>query len=292
MISKKLLLVMLCTIIFANIVLAEDFFPNVQVTLLNQDPDPVSQGDVVKVRFKIENSGGSTFSNVIAELIPQYPFEIYSGPASKSIGVLSASQAGTRAVIIDYRLKVSENAVKGDNEIKLRLQLSKSSSLEYNFTIAVDTSDRPDLNPLIKSTTIQQAGKRGTVTIELANADKGNAKFVQLFLLPAGDYELLSSSNYVYLGDIDSDDSDSEDFDIYVNADTKSPLKLPIKIEYQDVNGKQYSMESALEARLFTSSELGKYGIVKKSYTGIIIILVLLLLAGYIVWRKIRQKKK
>ena len=32
-------------------------FPNVETTLLSQDPDPVEPGQIVKVKFKIENDG-------------------------------------------------------------------------------------------------------------------------------------------------------------------------------------------------------------------------------------------
>src|SRR3989344_4134469 len=74
--------------------------------LLNQDPDPVRPGDVVEVRFKLENDAQETYSNVEVEILPEYRFTLYSGTGLKNLGKIRASQTGRDAIILSWKLKV------------------------------------------------------------------------------------------------------------------------------------------------------------------------------------------
>jgi hypothetical protein len=180
-----------------------------EVTLLNQDPDPVEQGEVVEARFKVENTGGESLSDVEVEILLQYPFTLYTGLAVRKIGKIQASQTGADSIIVDYKLKVDENAEDGDNEIELVVRAGGVSYPydENQFMIDVETRDLPDIKIHIKESAVLKAGEKGEITLEIANSDVGDAKFVELTLIPNESYELLTSSNYVYIGDIDSDDT-------------------------------------------------------------------------------------
>ena len=113
-----LTMVFLICIIFVNAGYLDT--PQVEVTLLNHDPDPVNSGNVVEVRFKVENTGEQTIEDFVIEIIPDYPFSLYSGTAQKNYGKLIGGQDGIDSIIVDYKLRIDEDAVEGDNEIKLR----------------------------------------------------------------------------------------------------------------------------------------------------------------------------
>ncbi len=257
--------------------------PHITVTLLNQDPDPVSQGDIVEVRFKIENDGSETLEDLEVELLPKYPFTLYDGEPIKHIGKLRAGQTGADAVIIDYKLKVDNLAAEGDNEIELQI---KKGNVIYSYTndeFFIDIQDYtpPDLRVYIKENTLLAPNSKGTITIEVANVDITDVKFLQLTLLPSNDYQLLSSSDYVYFGDVDSDDTESEDFEIYVFNPKDEKIEVPLKLEYQDSNENQFSEERLLSFNVYSSKELSKYGLIKKSYTKYIILIIVV---GIILW--------
>ena len=265
--------------------------PHIVATLLNQDPDPVEQGDVVELRFKIENDGEETSESVEAEILPKYPFSLYSGEAIKKIGKLRAGQTGADAVIVDYKLRVDEKAVEGDNEIEF---IVRAGTLEFSYTdneFMVDINDytTPDIRAYIKENTVLEKNSRGTITLEIANVDITDVKFLQLILLPSEDYQLLSSSNYVYIGDIDSDDTDSEDFEIFVKSPKDGGVSFPIRLEYQDSNENSYEKELHLKFNVYSSSELSKYGLKEANYWSIIIFLVILAIIIYF-YRKKRRK--
>jgi len=265
--------------------------PHITATLLNQDPDPVEQGDVVEVRFKIENDGSETLENVEVEILPKYPFSLYTGEALQPIGKLRSGQTGADAIIVDYKLKVDSSAIDGDNEIEL---IVRSGAVEFSYTqnqfmVEVKEYHAPDIRVYIIENNILQSNTKGTITLELANVGLGDVKFLQMTLLPSEDYHLISSSDYIYLGSIDSDDTDSEDFDIFVTNVKDGIVSIPIKLEYQDTNEKPYVKNIDLQFNVYTPEELSKYGLKEKSYTLIIIIILLLAIIVYLFWKKKRN---
>ena len=48
----------------------------IRVDMLGQDPDPVRAGDVVEVRFRIENWWEDTAQDTTIEDVPEYPFSL------------------------------------------------------------------------------------------------------------------------------------------------------------------------------------------------------------------------
>ena len=265
---------------------------DIAVTLLNQDPDPVGQGNVVEVRFKIENEESETLNDVEIEILPKFPFSLYTGDAITKIGKLRASQTGADAVIVDYKLKVDSTAVEGDNEIELLVRYGSSVYSYTNDEFMIDVSEYniPELKVYLRDTDILQPNSKGSITVEIANVDEADIKFLQLSLLPHEDYTLLSSSNYVYLGDVDSDDTESEDFEIFVQDVKDGEVTIPILLQYEDEEEAEYEQEFELSFSVYDSGELSKYGLKKKSYTLMVIVIIILLILGYFYWKK-RKKR-
>src|SRR3989338_8603971 len=97
---KKAILIIIFVMLFAavNTVIAQidtqysGRSPNILVSLTKQEPDPVEPGQQVELNFKIDNNG-TTADNFVFEILPEYPFSLITDEgASKSVGVLGASQ--------------------------------------------------------------------------------------------------------------------------------------------------------------------------------------------------------
>ena len=288
----KILPILIFFLLLANtsFILAEA--PDIDVTLLNQDPDPAKQGEIVEVRFKIENIGTSTLEDVEIHVLPSYPFTLYSGTAIRKLGKLPASQTGADAIIIDYKLKVDERAIEGETELELSVKLGNQIFMydDNEFLIDIEEYDTPEIRVYLRETDILQPNSKGTITIEIANVDEADIKFLQLTLLPSEDYKLISSSNYVYLGDVDSDDTESEEFDIFVKDVEEGKVNIPILLQYENSDETEYEEEFEIVFDVYTSGELSKYGIKKRSYTATIIVIIILAIIGYFYWKK-RKKR-
>jgi hypothetical protein len=383
--------------------------PKLKATLLSQSPDPVEPGQIVVVKFKIENEGIQTKDNVYVKLISNYPFEIYGDSFNKNIGKLKTIATGADALIVEYKLKVDEDAVEGESELELELNYGetgikyidnqfmvdiqthdavleitsvslnpervvpgeeseiivivknladsllkdikfkldfddenlplapyKSSSerrisklnsgfqdnLNFNIIadpgaksglykvplkisykdekgknysvndiLAVTIGDTPKVKPFIKRSTVLQSGKEGKVTISLANSGITDVKFLELFILPSKDYQLISTTDYFYIGDIDSDDTESEEINIYVNKNVEK-LNLPLRLKYRDANNKDFQQVFDLEMNLFSESQLKKFGVIEASNYWIYFIILVLVAVGYYWYRKNKKNNQ
>lgn len=381
-------------------------FPNVETTLLSQDPDPVEPGQIVKVKFKIENDGKKTGEDVIVKVLPKFPFSSYDGIVEKNIGKLLAS-SGTDATVVEFRLKVDEKAAEGDTELELivlideglgksytndefliniqthdavlditsissnpkqiapgesaevnimvknladsllkdikfkldfddddlplapyqssserrisQLQSNYQNSLSFNVIadpeatpglykvpvtityndengnaysvsdiLAVTVGEIPKLKAYIKKSAVLQAKSEGKITLEIANSGSSNIKFLEITLLPSDDYQLVSTTNYFYMGDVDSDDTESEEVDIYINKKVET-LHVPMLLKYTDANNKPFQQQFDLEMNLYSSSELKKFGLVESSSAGIYFLIIVLGVIGFILYRSYKK---
>ncbi len=406
---KQTLILLLMSIFLLSLLQVTAIYsdsPQLKVTLMSQDPDPVEPGQIVTVKFKVENNGSQTSKDVIIKLMSQFPFTIYGDALEKNIGQMKALATGSDAAIVEFKLKVDDNAVEKDTEleltalmgdsgvsytnnefmidiqthdavlaitditsepsliapgstgkvtimvkntadsllkdIKFKLDMSGSSTpiapyqssseriiaqLNSNFqqtltftviakpdaasglykvpinisyndekgtsytqtdVLAVIIGERPKINAYIKKSTVQQAGKNGKITLEIANTGNTNLKFLELNLLPSEDYQLITPSSYFYLGDVDSDDTESEEIEVYVNEKVET-LKLPVKLNYADANNQPFQQQFDLELQLYSSSQLKKFGVLEKSKAGVYVLVVVLLLFGVLLYRRYRK---
>ncbi len=284
---KRLLLLLF---FLAAVMSPSVFAQALTLSLLNQDPDPVNAGDIVKVKFKIENFWEDTQDDIAIEVIPEYPFSLFSGSAVQKIGRLDGRHYGENAVVTDFHLKVAGDAEKGSHPVKMRLWVGKAEFL-YKDTFYLDVENEEiKLRTYVRESDFITSGKSGKVTIELANAGADDLQFVEISLLPAAGYKLLSTSNYVYIGDLDSDDTETEDFSLYVDEGIVS-LEIPVRVSYE-VRDKQYSDDMTLRLNLLSVDEAKKVGLIKVSYTRYIVLAVLVAVVALYVLRKLRRRQR
>lgn len=261
---------------------------SVQIGLINQDPDPVSAGDVVEVRFKVENLWETTKDEIIVVIMPEYPFTLYSGEKTRNIGILTGRQYGADAQILDFKLKVDKNAVEGDHEIGIKVSTGETIWV-YDDLFFVDIeSEEIRFRTYIRNSNIIIPGSKGTFSIEFANAGGYDIEFLELELLSSPDYKLLSTSTYTYIGELDSDDTESEEFQIYV-PDEIEVVNIPIKVTYE-VNDYTYEEESNLQLELLTIEEAKNIGLIKSKNTTNIILAIIAIIVILFIIRKVRKR--
>ncbi len=258
-----------------------------QIGMINQDPDPVSAGDIVEVKFKIENFWETTKHEVIVEIQPEYPFTLYSGNAQQNVGVIRGNQKDGDAQVVEFKLKADANAVEGDHEIPILIRVG-DTIWEYDDSFFIDIeSEEIRFRSYIRNSDLVTAGSKGKFTIEFANAGGYDIEFLEMELLPSDDYKLLSTSTYTYIGELDSDDTESEEFHIYVPEDIEKVM-IPISVTYE-VNDYVYTSEETLQLELLNVEEATTIGLVKKSSAPAILMGVII---GLIILFFIKKRKK
>jgi len=236
--------------------------PKVKIFLLNQDPDPVEPGQVVELRFKLQNDGGGSLSNVKVEVIPEFPFSLRPGDgANQSLGDIAGYQRGENIHTFNYKLLVDPEAVEGDHEISVIYRDSSGSGAKQTFNVSVRSSDS-DI-AVTKITTSPERlvpGKEGSLNIQVKNFNTLLVKDVKLKLdftselLPIAP---IGSGSEQRVSVLKAGESATFNYKIipYANADSKI-YKIPARITFSDDSGKKFNKTETIAIVVGSEPEL------------------------------------
>ena len=113
---------------------------NVDITLINQDPTTAQPGEYVDLKFKISNTGENPAEDTSIQLIESFPFSLDPDvSSSRNLGDLRGAAIGDDSYIVEYRVRVNENAVEDENEISLRYTTGQDEfTVTRDFDVSVD----------------------------------------------------------------------------------------------------------------------------------------------------------
>ena len=175
---------------------------------------------------------------------------------------------------------------------KLPITISYIDNVGTNYSKMYYTSivvgEEPDLTAVIEESEIITSGKTGEVSLRFTNKGASDVKFLYVELLKSENYEILSQPN-VYIGNIDSDDYESAEFNLHVKGTRDKSVQLPLRIEYRDSNNNEFKKDTILNLRLYSGSEAKKYGLVPASNPLKSILFLAIVLWG--IWFYYKKKK-
>jgi len=210
--------------------------PNIQISKLKYEPYPVNPGEYVTVWIKAENLGTGYTQDLTFELLPKFPFSLDSDTAVKSFGKLGyGKQEEDEVVVVEYKVKVDEDATEGSNEIELRFNTDGGDSWFYrNFNIEV-TEARTDFDLVIQEVDEQQ------VSIAIANTGKNIAYSVIVKMPEQENFEVVGTSGQM-VGNLENGDYTMVSFEVKEKSRTPGKKPLKIQIDYTDTIGERRSL--------------------------------------------------
>lgn len=133
-------------------------------------------------------------------------------------------------------------------------------------------------------------GTTHEISLSLVNTGLSTAKFVSVELGSSNSYEIISPAE-VYIGNMDSDDYESSTFKIYIEKGAEN-VELPVTISYKDTEGNPIQEEQNVTVETYSSSEISKMNL-KEGGSGIyiIVVLVVIAIAGYYLYRRRKTEK-
>ena len=282
------------TNIFSNI--EHSTIGDIAILESKYDPAPAEPGNYVSLWVSVQNWGNDDLRDVCLRIKPEFPF--YLDPwdnGIECIGILGAFKDKE----IEFKLKVDEGAIEGDNTIDIVWCDDSKCQTEYKtktVTINVKTGGSPDMLTILEDSDVFLPNSKGEATMGIINKGKLDIKFMTVTLQPSEDYEILSPDK-LYIGELDSDDSDSAEFTLYMNAGKKlmgvEIITLPVKFEYSDANYKQYTEQRNIPLKVYSSTDAKKYGLVQTSsgvmyFVGLMIFIAI----GYFGWKWWKKRNK
>ncbi len=251
------------------------------VVIKNVDTETLIPGDSARIKIVVENILDDDIEDVSLSL------DLTGLPLS-SIG-------STEDIIPDiesddeedfgFIIRASNNAIPGDYNIPYTLTY-KNLTTPKTGTIGITISANADLTFSIDSEN-PVIGRQGKISLKIVNKGMADARFVSLRILPSG-YILLSRSD-IYIGEINSDDFETENFDVVFNS--ANPLLTAI-VEYTDFDNSVISKNVNIPVTVYSEEKAIELGIIKKSnaklYLGIAVGIILI----WIIWKRIAKRRK
>lgn len=243
-------IVLLCSIVYADTSsgkISESV--NIDLVLLNQNPDPGQPGRYVELRFRTDNLGTLSAEDVIFELVPQYPFSLDPGDSpTRKIGTIYGRATGDESATLYYKLRVDKNAIEGNNQIRLKYSIDGGSNwvLADEFDVRIQTIDASVGITSVKSTPTKiEPGKNADVRVTLVNLADSLLNDISLKLVLGSDsmpFAPLNSSSEKRVKSLDSGESVDFVFKLITLADADSKVyKVPIEITYLDESDKLHN---------------------------------------------------
>ncbi|MBT3721604.1 hypothetical protein HN789_07725 [archaeon] len=284
---------------------------NLAIVSVVSDPDKIKPGDEAVVKIKVKNMADSTLRDVTLKLDLTYSDIIDSLSATTASDKIAAFDSLPFAPIgsateqkisslgagkeyeFEYNLIAFSDA---ESRIyKIPIELSYYDELETQYVkedvIGLVVGTKPDLSVIVDESELYVGNKMGTVTIRFINKGFSDVKFLDVILDETEEFEILSAEE-VYVGNVDSDDYETVDFELYLtNGATKEEktIVLPLNVEYRDTNNNLYEEKLELEMKVLSAEKLG----IKTSSNGtVMLLLIIVIIVGVVLYRRSRNNKK
>ncbi len=238
--------------------------PILQIQNVAYDSAP-KPGSTVALDFDLTNYGADARDVRIA----LNQTRIISSPAEKFIDYLPSKSSKH----FSFKLTIDPKIEPGIYSIPVALAYSdgtKTSSYNTTKTIGLEVSG--DYNFIITAESVTE----NSITIKIANAGSQDAKFLIAKFSSSADIQ----PETVYIGDIKSDDYDSERLSIKVKP---GKYEINVALEYKDIFGKEYNESRILEVEIPTKQA-------EQDFTWIM--LLAFLAAAFLVYKRLSRKRK
>jgi len=218
--------------------------------LINQTPDPVRSGDIVELKFSVQNLGGAGVDDVTSNLVLSYPFiQIPGESLSQDVGKLYPVQTGDYAKIIKYRFMVDKDAPNGSYEITLNLTNTDTNiSNVFKFNLSVVGKDYVQIITINKSNI--DFGKVEKLDFLISNTGSSPLRNVTFSWTDPTDTILpVNSDNSRYIKFVDVNSSVTLSYDVMANTNSTPglyKLNLNLSFEDQDFNKSTISTTAGL----------------------------------------------
>jgi len=278
---KNKILISIIAIFIAQLYLASAL----TISSVKSNPSEVQPGEKFALELKIENNLDKDVENVIVDLdlnekIPFAPYQSSNEIRIEEIGEGDEEKVG-------FDLIAFSDAVSGTYTIPVHIKYNNETE---NFLVSVIINAKPKIDVSSEGSVLIK-GTSGKITLMIVNSGLGDAKFLSVSLSQVNGIDL-TSPNRVYIGDIDSNDFDTADFNVFVSANAPSTISLPVELTYTDSRNNEVTENKIIIIKSYTQKEAISLGLINKNNTFLIIISVVGVLILFFIYRRIRKKAR
>ena len=261
------------------------------VKRVSTEPPSLVPGKISNIVFELENMADSFLSDIRVRmdfLSSDLPFSPIDSTTEKRVYVIESGKTED----VEFKIMALPDAKSGVYRIPIEITYMDSTGNSYSRTdiIGLLVGDTPLIEMYVDRSNILGSGQAGELQLIIINRGLTDIKFLNVELLDSDSFEKISSDK-VYIGNLDSDDIDTVEFKVYVNPTSEQNVFLPVKLTYLDANNNEYQENIDVALKIYSSSEISKYGLKETSNNTWIVVLLFVAGAGYIAYKKFWKRR-
>ena len=255
--------------------------PTLQINNVNFSND-LEPGKTATLSFDLKNEGLGDAKDIIVSLPQTSNLIVPESSGEFFINSLASSESKT----LTFPITVSPDASIGTTTIPVTLtyydetrtnnytdtkEIGALITGKYNFIVTVDSQD------------IVTTGTSGSITIKIANAGNEEADYLTVKAIPSNNFDI--SPTTIYIGNLKSDDYDSEKLSLKVGSVEPGFYPISLQINYKDSFGKSYSEIYSVNAKVYSKAE---YSLANQTQTPLttLFAIVVVIVVFFIAYRK------
>ncbi len=251
---------------------------------ITAEPDSLKPGQNQTVTFTLRNKGEAVNSIV-------FTWADASGnilPLGSDNRKLITSIGSNSAYLVPIKMVVSPDANQGIYPLSISLSYSDQTGREQNISSTLGIRVAGDFKFIvsIESQSLVAPGMPGTAEIKIANAGTQEAQFLTISLLESSPLGSIKPA-VIYVGNLESDDYDTETVSYVVGSTSPGDYPLNMEISYKDIYGNSYS---DIYSAGITVSSSDYVAAQTRDYSFIFYIAIAVI--AYLLYRKFRKKKR
>lgn len=267
-----------------------------QVGNVQSNPSTFNPGQAGTVNVQLDNLAAITLKDITVTLDlsdPNTPFAPVNGTTEKRINSIDSGSNRT----ISFDVVALPNAAPG--VYKVPMEITYLDSLGKNYSDSVLTSmlvtTTPDIQMVEESTGTIKNGTDNPVTVSIINSGLSQVKSMIATIGPSasGEYTVLTPA-VVYVGDINADDSQTAEYDLFINT-TGSQITMPLTVTFEDTIGNSYTKTEHVTVNVFNGQTAVQFGLENAVPVDPIILGLAVLIFLYVLYRVLKTvtgKKK
>lgn len=283
-----------------------DVWTKKDLTILVQSPDAIlavqevmnpelSAGEEGFLRLKFKNLAKTYLKNIKVSLdienyvvgtsIVEFPFSIIDSGKTKTIETLAPGETTN----LEFSIKAENAALSDIYKVPMSINYMDELDVEYSLSemISVLVMSDPNLEVILDSSSISAESETGSIVFKIINKGFGEVKFLTLDVEETDEFEIISQSSSEYVGNLESDDFDTAEFEIFLKSQSNK-INIPVQISYWDDNNELKQFKDYVDLKVFSSDKLN--GVKSNNLNYFLIIGLIVIISGVVYFRRKRKK--
>ncbi|MBS3081205.1 hypothetical protein J4221_07070 [Candidatus Pacearchaeota archaeon] len=288
---KKILKILIAVLILIFLIVSSFSIYALTISSVKINDSDISPGDIIEIDIDLKNTLEDVEDVTISLELKDLPFAPHESSSDYAISEIKEDKIKNAR----FTLIVLNNAEPDVYKIPIKISYKGEESNETktkNSIISLKVNVIPVVE-ITKEESLLLKGQKNEMSLRVINKGLSDVTFLEVEVLDSSYYQLLSPQK-LYIGDLESDDFDSFDFNIFINNNVPDKINLLVKINYKDSFNNEYSENADVPVNVYDKNKAIELGLLKKSNTGIIIgiiITIILVVVLYRTWRKSQKIK-